>query len=244
MPPSARKQRELAQRHSLFLGIGRKLLHEHGFHQLSMDSVAEFAEYSKGTLYQHFSCKEELLVQLCIERMSGLQVMIERAATYEGSHRERLLAAQIGHELWLNIEPLDIYMLQNVHADGVLNKVTAESLTAFRQRERNILNLFASFFQNAIDDGSLPSNDLNAAELLYGVWSMCYGGQLLRSFSTPLTEMGVREPGNTITTLLQVMLNGLGWEPLMSPDETLALINHLENDYFTDILTQQREDIA
>lgn len=244
MPAHTRKQRELAQRHSLFLEIGRDLLHENGFHQLSMDSVAARAEYSKGTLYQHFCCKEELLIQLCLKRMSGLYILGQQAAKYQGSHRERLLAFQIGHELWMSIEPRDIYMLQNVHADGVLTKVDGKSLTTFRKLEKDILSLFASFFQDAIDDGSLPDGGLNAAELVYGTWSMCYGGQLLRSFSTPLTDMGVRDPGSSITTLLQTMLNGLSWKPLMMPEETNVLRKHFENEFFTDTLARLRDGVA
>lgn len=244
MPAETRKQRELAQRHSLFLEIGKNLLHENGFSQFSMDSVAEQAEYSKGTLYQHFSCKEELLIQLCMQRMTGLHTLGQQAAAYNGSHRERLLAFQIGHELWLNIEPRDIYMLQNVHADGVLNKLSEQSLSSFRKLQSSIITVCASIFQDAMDDGVLPTGTLNAAEFVYGMWSMCYGGQLLRTFSTPLTDMGVGDPGTAITTLLQVMLNGLNWQPLMTPEETSALRIHLENEFFTDTLAQLREGIA
>ena len=244
MPATTRKQRELEQRHKLFLEIGRNQLHEVGFHQFSMDSVAEQAEYSKGTLYQHFGCKEELLIQLCLARMSGLLALGQRAANYDGTHRERLLAFQIAHELWMNIEPLDIHMLQHIHSDGVLTKVNNESLVKFRELETQIISICASIFQDAMDDGSLPTRELNAAELVYGMWSMCYGGQLLRTFSTPLQNMGVSNPGTAITTLLQVMLNGLEWTPLMTPEQTTALHTHLENQYFNDTLAQLREGIA
>jgi len=244
MPPQTRKQRELVRRHSLFLDVGKNLMRESGFQQLSMDCVAEQAEYSKGTLYQHFSCKEELLIQLCTQRMRGLHVLGQQATSYNGSHRERLLAFQIAHELWLNIEPRDIYMLQNVHADGVLYKVKEESLCSFRNLESSIIILCASIFQDAMDDGTLPPSGLNATELVYGVWSMCYGGQLLRTYSTPLTDMGVHDPGTAITTLLQVMLNGLNWTPLMSPKQTMVLRDHLENEFFTDTVAQLRDGIA
>jgi len=133
----SRKQRERAQRHELFLSIGRNLLHENGFHQLSMDLVAEHAEYSKGTIYQHFRCKEELLIQLCLGCMHSLLVLGEKAASYPGSQREKLLAFLSAHELWLQIEPRDIYMLQNVHSDGVLNKIS-RIIAGWRAKRRRI----------------------------------------------------------------------------------------------------------
>ena len=203
--------------------------------------IAERAEYSKGTVYQHFCCKEELLIQVCLGCMAGLMELGEKAALYPGSHRERLLAFQTAHELWLQIEPQDIYMLQNIHGDGVLSKVKPESLKKFRALEANIIGLCASFFQDAMDDGDLPSGQLNATELVYGCWSMCYGGQLLRSYETPLSEMGVHDPGKAITSLLQATLNGLGWKPTMSPEDTEQLLEVLENDFFSEILARLRE---
>lgn len=241
MPAQSRKQRELALRHSLFLEVGRELLHENGFHQLSMDQVAEQAEYSKGTVYQHFHCKEEMLIQLCIQCMQGLLFLGEKAAEYPGSHRERLIAFQVAHELWLTVEPRDLYMLQYVNVEGVLTKVAEASLVEFRQMEGKIISLCASFFQDAMDCGDLPVGELNAAELVYGMWSMCYGGQLLRSYETPLAEMGVGNPGRALISLMQATLDGLQWTPFMNAEQTDALLTHLENEYFNDALTQLRE---
>lgn len=228
----SRKQREIADRHNLFLSIARKLMHEQGFHQLSMDLVAEQAEYSKGTLYQHFSCKEEILIQICNHTISGLLSLGQRAASYPGTHRERLLAFAVAHELWLELEPGDIYMMQNVHTDGVLDKASEQSLEKHNKLQNVILQLVTNLIQEAINDGDLPAGHLNAAELVYGFWSMTYGGQLLRSYQIPLKEMGVLDPGSTITTLLQAMLDGLGWQPFMSAEATSNLVHQLRTEYF------------
>ncbi|MFK7854956.1 MAG: TetR/AcrR family transcriptional regulator [Granulosicoccus sp.] len=228
----SRKQREIADRHNLFLSIARKLVHEKGFHQLSMDVVAEQAEYSKGTLYQHFSCKEEILIQICNHTILVLHSLGQRAATYPGTHRERLLAFAVAHELWLELEPADIYMMQNVHTDGVLDKASEQSLETHNKLQNGILQLVAGIIQEAINDGDLPAGRINAAELVYGLWSMTYGGQLLRSYQIPLKEMGVLDPGGTITTLIQATLDGLGWKPSMSVEATSTLLVELQTNFF------------
>jgi len=228
----SRKQREIADRHALFLRTSRELLHELGFHQFSMDLVAQRAEYSKGTVYQHFSCKEEILVQLCNRTIMGLHKLGQRAASYSGRHRERLLAFQVAHELWLEFEPGDIYMLQNLHTDGVLDKVDEPSRVKHHELEVGIIQLVASIIQDAMDDGDLPVGQLNAAELVYGLWSMSYGGQLLRSYQIPLKQLGIRDPGRAITTLIQTTLDGLGWQPSMTHEQTNALLIHFETEFF------------
>jgi len=236
MPVLDRKQRNIAARHQLFLKIGRELLHESGFHLLSMELVAERAEYSKGTLYQHFSCKEELLIQLCNQCISLLLEFGHKASVYPGSHRERFLAFQCGHELWLKYEPDDVHMLQYLQSDGVFSKVKPESLATYNRLEHEVLSLCANFFQQAMDDGDLAAGSLNAGELVYGLWSMVYGGQLLRGYNLPLKSMGVSEPGLAIRTLLQITLDGLQWKPFMTHAETTALFDSFENDYFEDII--------
>jgi len=239
MPALSRKQREIAQRHQLFLETGRELLHESGFQLLSMDIVAERAEYSKGTVYQHFSCKEELLIQLCNQCITLLLELGKKASVYPGSHRERFLAFQCAHELWIKKEPDDVHLLQLLNMDGVVNKVKPESLETHRRLEGEILGLCASFFQHAMEDGDLPEGSLNPGELLYGLWSMVYGGQLLRSYELPLESMGVSDPGVAIRTLLQITLDGLQWKPSMTLEETTVLFDYLENEYFKDIIAGQ-----
>ena len=67
MSASERKKREYAQRADLIRETTRKLLLDVGYLELNMDRIAEITEYSKGTIYQHFSCKEEILVALLAE---------------------------------------------------------------------------------------------------------------------------------------------------------------------------------
>lgn len=238
----SRKQREVANRHELFLAVGRTLLREHGYHQLSMDLVAEKAEYSKGTVYQHFSCKEELFIQICNRRCSGFEKIAQLAVDYKGSTRERLLAFVAGHELWIGIEPKDIHMLQNVHTEGVIDKVEPETAAIHYQREKSILSLGARLVQEALNNGDLPEQGLTASELVYGVWSMVYGGQLLRTFSLPFEKIGVRKPGLTIVQLLHAMLDGLDWAPSLSWSKTEELLHYFETDYFHELLTQHKHE--
>ena len=72
MATSTRKARELEAREALILDTAQRLVEERGYLGMNMDLVAEATEYSKGTIYQHFSCKEELLSAL-IERTAALR---------------------------------------------------------------------------------------------------------------------------------------------------------------------------
>jgi AcrR family transcriptional regulator len=43
-----------------------------------MDKIAEKVEYSKGSIYQYFSCKEEVVCVLCEESMGQLVSLFKR----------------------------------------------------------------------------------------------------------------------------------------------------------------------
>ena len=68
------------------------MLIEQGYAGLSMDRLAEATEYSKGTIYQHFSTKEDLITALAVESSEQRLALMAKARTFRGRPRERMLA--------------------------------------------------------------------------------------------------------------------------------------------------------
>src|SRR3984885_3865421 len=85
-----RKQREIQGREGRILEVARTMIVEDGYHGLSMDRIAEALEYSKGTIYQHFSCKEDILMALANQAIERRLEMFRRAAAFRGKSRERM----------------------------------------------------------------------------------------------------------------------------------------------------------
>src|SRR5690242_3515432 len=100
-----RKQREIQGREQRILDVARSMIVDDGYHGLSMDRIAEALEYSKGTIYQHFSCKEEILMALVNQTMERRLNMFRRAAAFRGRSRERLTAIGLAAELFFQLYP-------------------------------------------------------------------------------------------------------------------------------------------
>jgi len=62
-----RRQREREYRYKTILKSAEKLFAEEGYHQTSMERIADSAEVSVGTVYFYFKNKEDLLVRLIDE---------------------------------------------------------------------------------------------------------------------------------------------------------------------------------
>jgi len=74
-----RKEREKIQHREDILSVALRLFSECGFHNVSMQEIAEEAEFSVGTLYNFFESKESLFVELMkagIEKIGQLLIPI------------------------------------------------------------------------------------------------------------------------------------------------------------------------
>jgi TetR/AcrR family transcriptional regulator len=86
----SRKQRERLQHRQEILDTALKLFSERGFHNVSMQQIAEASEFAVGTIYNFFASKEALFDELtrsCGERIINELVVILKGT---GSEVERL----------------------------------------------------------------------------------------------------------------------------------------------------------
>jgi len=231
----SRKQREIANRHALFLEIAESILVDEGFHMLSMERIAEVAEYSKGTVYQHFTCKEEILVQLCIKCMTQLYAIFEKAAQFDGSQRDRVIAIFYAHQLWSRIGNNQTDMVMHLSMHGVREKVTERSLQQHDELEQNLVSLVSGIVHQAIKNGELPKHKhMLPAEIVFGIWSLNWGGQMLQVSDLPLEDFGVANADTTLLRALNLMLDGLGWQPLHNESQFKKLLKKLDTELFTE----------
>lgn len=77
-------------RAELILDEAEKLLAEKGYHDTAIDEIAARAGVAKGTLYQHFSSKEALILALFERNIALLEQTIERIARAALPARTRL----------------------------------------------------------------------------------------------------------------------------------------------------------
>jgi len=69
-PRETRKEREFRSHRREILRAAVQLFAEHGYHQTTMQMIAERADFSVGYLYKHFPGKEEMYAEM-LERHMG-----------------------------------------------------------------------------------------------------------------------------------------------------------------------------
>lgn len=172
-------------KHDAIVGAAKRAFLEFGIQGTSMDKLAEMAEVSKRTVYNHFSSKEQLVLHMLAELWT--QTMVDVDVPYSSNEPLeeqllRLVEAEIelvsGEEfLGLSRAAAEYYMFQPEKLQDALSEFPAETTALHR------------WLMAAMDDGRLRRADVELAfEQLHSlVKGACYWPQLL-GFKTGITD--------------------------------------------------------
>jgi len=211
-----RKQREMEQRTSEILRVARPILISEGFLALSMDRVASQMEYAKGTIYNHFPNKEEIVLALAAESMELRRKLFERAVRNGGEARTRMMGLGAACEFFTQHCTDDFALEQWVRNQGIWDKSTEQRQNLIRQCEGRCMELVSSIVRDALVENTLQLPDtLTAEELVFGFWAINYGSQILTHTSPSLPALGINNPANAIRIHCCTLLNGFNWRPHM-----------------------------
>ena len=112
----SRKEREKLRHREEILAVALKLFSEKGFHDVSMQEIAEESEFAVGTLYKFFEGKESLFAALmgsCARRISDILMPILEE---EVDERQRISNYIKAHEQIIadHVPSVRLYLSQNL----------------------------------------------------------------------------------------------------------------------------------
>jgi len=89
---SSRKEREKVARQQEILKAARELFARKGYHNTTLEEIAQHAEFGKGTIYNYFGSKEELLYGIIDHLTRDVVALAQDSMTTRGGAREKLTA--------------------------------------------------------------------------------------------------------------------------------------------------------
>ncbi|MFZ5829479.1 MAG: TetR/AcrR family transcriptional regulator [Planctomycetota bacterium] len=230
-----RKQRELLHREAQILEVARRILSEEGYLKLNMDRIAEEIEYAKGTVYQHFKNKEDIIVALNVKMHHKLEELFRKASTFRGHTRDRMAAIGVASNLMNRLYP-DSQHIDRVTANpSLLEKATPERQEQLRLSQGACMAVLAEVVEEAISLGdlSLPPG-AGPAELAFGLWAMSTGGYEIISLGLPLVDKGIRDPWAALWLNFVKLLDGYGWKPLSSETDYFEIRRRAWSELFSE----------
>jgi AcrR family transcriptional regulator len=211
-----RKQREIEQRTREILRVARPMLISNGFQGLSMDRVASQMEYAKGTIYNHFPNKEDIVLALAVQSMELRRELFERASASVELPRLRMMSLGAACEFYTQHCTEEFALEQWIRNQGIWDKSTEQRQNLIRQCEGRCMEIVAAIVHAAIVNNDLQLPDtMSAEEFVFGFWAINYGSQILTYTSPSLPALGINSPANAIRIHCCTLLNGFHWQPLM-----------------------------
>lgn len=172
------KKREIIRREHLILDIASRLLIKGGYHGLTMAQIANKANCSKGTVYKHYKCKEDIIVALATESVDKQRALIERAVTFQGRPRERMLAVGEATHLFSQLYKEDSRIFQIMNGEAITQKSSELFLSRMRTSANITLGVMTSIVRDAILQGDLTlSPEMPPEDIIYHFWLIGESGK-------------------------------------------------------------------
>jgi len=230
-----RKEREVQEREAKILLLARGMLRESGYLGLSMDRIAAQMEYSKGTIYQHFRNKEEIILALANEALEKRLEMFERASIWAGADcsRDRMAAIGAAAEEFVEQYPHHFAVEQIVHSSS--EKTSQERQDFMRSCEDRCMQIVSGVVRDGLAQGDLQlPEDRTPEDLVFGLWSMNFGAYTILTSSDSLAEVGIADPIAALRHNQNLMLDGYLWRPLSHERDYGSTMDRVKREVFGD----------
>lgn len=225
----SRKQESIQQRERDILALARRMLLESGYESLSMERLACALKTAKGTLYNHFPNKEEIVLALVCKALQVRQRVFGIASMAFSDSRMRMMACGAASQAYVQIYREHFAIEQFVSNSTIRGKAKEKSHELIRHFEIQCMESVSSIVRDAIAVGdlTLPAT-LNIPEFIYGFWSINFGSHVLNHQRPGFGDLGIADPWLAIRQHCCCMLNGYGWKPILNFDESYAAFLRIE----------------
>lgn len=210
-----RRQREFQQREQLFLDTARAILRSDGVANLTMERIADLTEYAKGTVYKHFTCKEDILCGLCLDSLRQMAALFDKALQFKGNSRERIMAIGTAYQLYTLQYPEEFDLLIATRTNNIRQKASPERVADINHFDATVHNQIRSVVNDAIHAGQLklPAH-IQTDEVCFSLWAMSFGMLVLDQAKDIAGELVLPPIQQMIFNQITLLLDAYGWHPL------------------------------
>lgn len=178
----AKRQRialERQARMDLILDSAEKLFAEKGFHDTSINDIAEKADFSRTSVYQYFRSKEEIYLQILERYTEILTDCVARAIDTAQTAPAKIAAFLDGMRQLIKEKPrfFELYFIQRHQVEPRLSPELKSILNAKR---RIFENVFRDFYRKGVEKGEV--RDIRAKDASNLFFAQIMGMMLLHQY--------------------------------------------------------------
>ena len=155
-----------------------------------------------------------MLVHKTLRALSVLTDLFERAASFDGRPRERLLALIEAEELFFRLHPYHYRALQLIRIASQLTRPPRRRDSLARCESRRI-TLLTTIIGDAVRSSDLVlALERRPEDLAFMLWSLAFGTRALMNTQVAVSQLGICDGFETARGFADDLLDALGWQPL------------------------------
>ncbi|WP_428623436.1 TetR/AcrR family transcriptional regulator [Sedimenticola sp.] len=212
------------------------IMEQEGTAGLTMDKVVAKVPYSKGTVYNHFCSREDLLTGVCNDGMEALAELFARAIVFQGTTRERLLAVHYAYLLHALLDPTRFMLVISAKTANLIERTSDQRLAAHYELEGRLMSPMLELVDEAITAGelTLPSH-MSKQQLVFTNWAGSFGiiSLLINSKGKCSGRKGL-ESQTEVFNHANLLLDGMQWHPLSSERNYASTLQRIQSEIFSE----------
>ena len=210
-----------------------------GFASLTMDKLVAACSYSKGTVYNHFNSKEDLLCALCIKGMRQKLELSKKAMAFEGNTREKCLALHFSQHLHGLKHPTMYFCVLTAKTPAVKEKASAARLQQQAELELEMTQFCDGMFAEALKNGDLKLGlGFGIDSLSFANWAMSFGTSALLMMAKEIDAVKRMNQDYALLHNISFLLDGMGWQPLSSQWDYMQSWQRIADEVFKDEIAE------
>ncbi len=233
MAKSGRKQESIEQREIELIEIAREIIENEGLNALTMDKLTARCDYSKGTVYNHFSCREDLLVGVSNEGLRDLQQLFSKLDNFQGNGREQMIGLQLAYLYFSKLYPSQFLCILSVKNPAILKRTSAQRKQQQLELEIGLEARARTIVAKAQQDKELVlSANRETKQITFANWSQTFGALVLANAAGSLIGLQGIDVGKEFFINAFVLNDGFNWQPLSKEFDYFSSIEKLKRHVF------------
>ncbi len=215
MCPRFVTEEKVNKREEELIAITRELIDRDGIAALTIDKLVAASPYSKGTIYNHFQGKEDLLTAVCVVSMGEMIEIFRSALRFEGRSRERSVVLMLSYLIWAQLHPQQLFVVLMAHSPAVVQCSSQHRLAQQEEREKTLMSMVGTLAEDGVRDGDFSIPDgMNMDQVTFAMWSTGFGSLALVMTKGECAGRKDLQLEREYFTNTRLMLDGLNWRPL------------------------------
>jgi AcrR family transcriptional regulator len=231
MSAVSRKEMIRNNRELELIDIAREIIEREGLSSLTMDKVTARCDYSKGTVYNHFLCKEDLLVAVSNEGLKDLMALFSKLDNFEGNAREQMIGLQLAYLYFSKLYPSQFLCILSVKNPAILGKTSEH-----RKQQQLALEIALESNALAIVQKAQKNKELTTEQepkqITFANWSQTFGALVLVNAAESLVGLQGIDVGKEFFINAFVLNDGFNWQPLSKDHDYFSSIERLKKSVF------------